>query len=420
MKTKTLLSVIILLVAALLLAACGSPAGQSGNDPTVVPVVQDFGVMAEGRLVPRESVQMSFVTGGQVAEILVAEGALVKSGDVIARLGNREPLDANLAAAELALLSAQLELSGARMELLNAQKMRADLDENWPTLLTQAQQELIDARQSVHDSQRALNYKTSSAPQFDIDVAWSQVVLAQDALEDAEEKFEPYQNKPEDNLVRANYQSKLAQAQKAYDAAVRNYNAAKGTANEFDITQAEASFDTAQARLEQAQKNYNDLVDGPAHDDVALADAGVEAAQARLAAAEGRVTSAQRDIAAAQAALADMDLVAPLDGAMVNLDLIVGEQVSPGVPVAVVADFSQWFVETDNLTEIEVVNIAENQAVSIVPDALPDVVLTGNVERVEDLFEEKRGDITYTTRIRVDEADPHLRWGMTVVVTFQD
>ena len=36
------------------------------------------------------------------------------------------------------------------------------------------------------------------------------------------------------------------------------------------------------------------------------------------------------------------------------------------------------------------------------------------------MFEEKRGDITYTVRIRINEPDPRLRWGMTVEVTFAE
>ncbi len=84
------------------------------------------------------------------------------------------------------------------------------------------------------------------------------------------------------------------------------------------------------------------------------------------------------------------------------------------------ADFSQWYVETDNLTEIEVVDISLDQTVEIIPDALPEITLMGTVELISDKFEEKRGDITYTTRILVDEIDPRLRWGMTVVVSFEE
>jgi multidrug resistance efflux pump len=382
--------------------------------------VDDFSVVAEGRLVPKDSVQLSFVTGGRVAEITVAEGDVVKAGDVIARLGDREPLEANLAGAELELLGSGLELTAARLELLNAQKAYDDLYKIWPAMATQAQQDLNDARQAVHDTERNLNYLTGTAAQFDIDSAWAQVVLAEDSLAKAEDKFKPYENKPEDNLIRAAFQSKLAQAQKAYDAAVRNYNAIKGTANDFDIAQSDASYNVAQARLEQAQKDYSELEDGPDPDDVALAEARIGAAQARIAAAQGRETSAEANIKAAKASLDNLELTATFDGIIVNLNLLVDEQVAPGVPIAVLADFSQWYIETDNLTEIEVVDVEEGQNVTIVPDALPGIELTGSVERIDDIFEEKRGDITYTTRILLDEVDPRLRWGMTVVVTFEE
>ena len=109
-----------------------------------------------------------------------------------------------------------------------------------------------------------------------------------------------------------------------------------------------------------------------------------------------------------------------MDGKVVDLDLNPGEQVSPGRPVITLADFSQWYVETDNLTEIEVVDISLDQVVEIIPDALPEITFTGKVESISDTFEEKRGDITYTTRILVDEIDPRLRWGMTVVVSFEE
>jgi len=420
MKTKNLLPLILLLASSLLLSSCNAAATQAANDPTAVPIVEDFATIAEGRLVPKESVELSFVTAGQVAEILVAEGDDVAAGDVIARLGDREPLEATLAAAELELLSSNLELTAANLELLQAQKDYDDLYENWPDMATQAQQTLTDARQEVHDTGRDLNYKTSSADQWDIDTAWSQVVLAEDALENAKEDFEPYERKPEDNLARANFQARVAQAQQEYEAAVRNYNAIKDGTNDFDLSQAEASYNIAQARLELAEKDYNELIEGPNSDDVALAEARIEAAEARIAAAEGRVASAEANITSAQAALDNLEVTATFAGVIVELDLLVGEQVSPGVSVATLVDFSEWYVETDNLTEIEVVAVSEGQTVTIVPDALPELELNGHVEEIDDLFEEKRGDITYTARILVDEIDPRLRWGMTVVVTFEE
>jgi multidrug resistance efflux pump len=104
----------------------------------------------------------------------------------------------------------------------------------------------------------------------------------------------------------------------------------------------------------------------------------------------------------------------------VDVNIKVGELTGSGQPAMVVADFSQWIIETDNLTEIEVPDVEVGQTVTVTPDALPDLELTGTVESIKELFEEKRGDITYTVNISLDETDPRLRWGMTVVVTFEE
>ena len=394
--------VVVLLI--LVLTACQFSSNPEPEDPTAIPIVEDFAVVAEGRLVPNESAQLSFVTAGQVAKIFVAEGDQVDAGQVLAQLGDREQIESSLA-------SAQLELSAAELELLSAQQDLQALYDNWPEAATAAQEVLTKARQEVRDTERIFNYRTTPADQTDIDVAWSQVVLAEDELDKAKEDFEPYEDKAETDLTRANFQSRLAEAQGAYDDAVRKYNSLVDPSSDFEISQAEADYNIAQARLEQAQEDYVDLLEGPDPDDLVLAEA-------RIASAEARISAAQANINSAQTALHDLDLVATFSGTVVEFDLIVGEQVTPGQPVATVADFSQWYVETDNLTEIEVVEVSVGQAVSIIPDALPDVELSGSVESIADYFEDKRGDVTYTARILVDEIDPLLRWGMTVVVTF--
>jgi multidrug resistance efflux pump len=139
----------------------------------------------------------------------------------------------------------------------------------------------------------------------------------------------------------------------------------------------------------------------------------------QLASADARIKAAETGLTAAQAALKNIELEAPFNGKVVDLKIKVGEQVAPGQVVAVLADFSQWIVETDDLTEIEIPEVSVGQSVKVVPDALPDLELGGTVERIKDVFEEKRGDITYTVRIKLNQSDERLRWGMTVAVTFQ-
>ncbi|GAB4580104.1 MAG: hypothetical protein Fur0022_28430 [Anaerolineales bacterium] len=413
---------ILAVLSAILLAACAQAAATPGaGEATEIPVVvDDFAVVAEGRLVPRDAVQLSFVTAGQVAEILVEEGDVVRAGDVLARLGDREQVEAAVAAAQLELAATELEKASAEADLLAAEQALEAIYENWPAQATLAQQALKDARQRQYNAERNLGFLTTTADQADIDLAFTQLVLAEDALEKAQEDFAPYEDKPADNLVRAALQARLAEAQKAYDAAARTYNALTGTTNDFDLSQAEAELAIATAQLAQAQADYDKLIAGPDPDEITLAEARIATAQARLETVEQRLLTGQANLAAAQANLDKLDLVATIDGTIVTLDLIEGQQITPGIPLVQIADFSAWYVETDNLTEIEVVKVAPGQSVTIVPDALPDITLTGNVDSISNVFEEKRGDITYTASILLDDVDPRLRWGMTVVVTFEE
>jgi len=158
--------------------------------------------------------------------------------------------------------------------------------------------------------------------------------------------------------------------------------------------------------LALAEQEYEKVKDGPD--------------TAQLTIIEARIAAADANLAAAESALDNIELVAPIPGTIVDLNLKVGEQVSPGQPVVVLADFNHWAVETDDLTEIEVPDISIGQSVTVTPDALPDLELTGTVDSIKDIYEEKRGDITYTARIILDDSDPRLRWGMTVVVVFKE
>ena len=370
-------------------------------------VIADTHVVADGMLVPQDYVDLGFVAGGEVAEVLVEEGDPVVTGDVLARLSGRERLESSVAAASL-------ELQAAESELLSAQISRQSLENDLNLVQAQALEAVTQFKAAVRTAERRVRSWSNSADQSDINEAKATVILAEDALEKAEDNFEPYADKSETNLARATRLAKLAQAQQNHDDAVRRLNNLQGiTGDDFDLNQSESELLVAQSRLEQAEADLAMFQAGPDPDLVVLADS-------RIATAESRVETAESALRAAESTLSNLDLVATMDGAVVEIDLKPGEQVSPGRPVITLADFSEWYVETDNLTEIEVVDISPGQSVEIYPDAIPDLTLGGIVESISDTFEEKRGDITYTTRILVDEIDPRLRWGMTVVISFEE
>ncbi len=393
MKSKLFTLIIIIALGSLFLSACGS-IGAPADDaaPTEIPIViTDTDVVAEGRLVPNDSANLSFKAAGQVTEILITEGDTVEAGQVIARLDNSEQL--------------QSAIANAEAELLNAQLARDALFDNAKVNSAAALQAIADARDAVRDSDRYLNNLNAGSRDTDIDLAKADVAILKDQLDEAQEDYKPYENKPEDDLKRATFLARFAQAEQLYKDAVRKLNNLQGEPSKIDLDIAEANQAVAEAQLLLALQNYDEIASGPDPDD--------------LAAVEARIKAAEAGLVSAQATLNNIELVAPFDGKIVDLVITTGEQVAPGVTAAVLADFSQWIVETDDLTEIEVPEISIGQSVTIVPDALPDLELTGMVERISDVFEEKRGDITYTARIKLNEENELLRWGMTVVVTFE-
>lgn len=376
-----------------MLASCAQtpPATQQLASDAPPTVVSESGVTVEGKVVPLEFVNLSFNMAGTVAEVLVEEGQQIEAGQVIASLDQHE----RFASA----------VSGAELELINARQALDDLGENSDVSSAAALQTVADARDAVRDAERYLRNLQEGSPETDVDSARADVVILKDQLDKAEDDFDPYEGKPEDNLKRATYLSKVADARERYDNAVRLLNNMEGTPNEIDLAVAEANLLLAEARLALAESDYEDLQSGIDPD-------LLEAAEARLKAAESALE-------ASQAALADAELVAPFGGTVVKLDLKEGEQVVPGKLAVVLADFSQWKVETQDLNEMEVPRVAVGQPVTITPDALPELALTGTVESISQIYEEKFGDITYTARIVLEETDPRLRWGMTVSAQFE-
>lgn len=377
-----------ILLLAILLGSCsldwpGQARATQAEAPPVV--VANSEIIAEGNLVPRAFAQLSFNYAGKVAALPVGEGDQVAQGAQIVRLGEREQLEAALAGAELDLLNAQQALDKLNMK---AELARAQLSRE----LAQAQQILIQAQQELDDLDTA-------DFQDEVDDAWIEVTEARDDVQEAEEELDKYKDLDKDNPTRVRAEENLEKAEQAYKDRLREYDLLQ---NQRD--QVRAALALAQASYNDLQEDFQSRQSGPHPDDLALAEAGLRSAQAQLA--------------AAQVALKDADLIAPYNCTVVELLVVEGEPVLPSQPVVMVADFSEWYVETTDLTEMDVVRIDASQPVRLRPDALPDLFLSGSVESVSQVYRQSRGDITYTVRILLNESDPRLRWGMTFQVEF--
>ena len=318
------------------------------------------------------------------------KGDTVAEGQVLARLGERAQAEAAVASANLEKVSAQQAYDELNR---TAGIVRAA---NW--------QALINAKEALNTTQSAWDAIDTDEYQKKIDDATTEVNNKKDDLKTAQDDYDKYKDLSVDNVDRKLYKDRLDQAQKDYDEAVRKLTT---LIDQRDL--AKADYDKAQVDVTEAQRKYDAVQNGPDPDQLSLAEA-------RLANADAQLT-------AAQSALDNLELKAPFSGKVVDINVVSNEQVGPNNWAILVADESAWYVETDDLTELDVVKVALDQKVTVVADALPGVEMTGKVTEISDVFSQKGGDVTYKVRILLEGGaggaiDPRLRWGMTVEVTF--
>ena len=134
-----------------------------------------------------------------------------------------------------------------------------------------------------------------------------------------------------------------------------------------------------------------------------------------IAAAQATVAAAAATLQRAQADLANSQLRAPFAGTVTAIDINPGEMVQAGQVVVTIADLSRMQVETTDLSERDVVQVAVAQPVVVFVKAL-NKEIPGKVVRVASQSTLIGGDVVYTVTISLDQQPPGLRWGMSVDV----
>lgn len=387
MKKTIKIYMMLILAFALTLTACANQQSATPQDTTPeTTFLPSDTVVAEGYIKPIHAVNLAFQARGTVDEIQVKIGDQVRKGDVLARLANANQAEAQLAAANLELTQAQqaydqlVRTEGiGRAEswtaYMNAQEVRAEAARKWEDLN-------ID---NIEDR---------------IDDATADVEERKTDLDDAQDEFDKYKDLDKDNSRRKTAEDDLERAQEDYNEAVRKL---EEITRERDTVR--AALDAALATEAEAKYAYERSLDGPNKDQFALLSSRLENAKAQ--------------VLAAQAALDNYILKAPFDGVVVDVAVEVGEQVGAESRAVSVADTSSWIIETTDITELEVVDLAVGQAVTFTADALPDATMHGVVTSISQSAFTQTGDVIYTVYIEADDVDSQVKWGMTVEVTFE-
>ncbi len=416
-------------------------------------VKADTGILSASGTI--EAIQASIAPelSGLVLEVLADEGDVVQRGTELFRQDaallqaqwNQAQTAVAQAEANYALVAAgptaeqrQLAVAAARLELTRAEQALEALSDNADVVAAQARQAVAVADKALDKAQQRLDSMTGVADPADVDAAWAAVVLAKDRLDKANKDFEPYRKKAEDNVVRAMFQSKVAETQKQYDATVTRYNNIVGTSNRFELALAEADLALAQVQLDEAREQYEEVADGPEQKALELAQARLEAAKAQLAAAladpspeqlalaQAQVDTAQANLQVIQAQLDRLVLVAPMDGVILSRHVEPGEFVIPGTPLITLARLDKLtitvYVPEDRYGAIQLGQVAKVQV-----DSFPGQVFEAMVLRIADQAEftprnvqteQGRRSTVFAVKLSVENPEGQLKPGMPADVIF--
>jgi HlyD family secretion protein len=406
-------------------AAQGDTAAQ-GDAVAQAPVpATGSRVVADAKVVPVQSADLSMSAGGIVQQLDVQEGDTVAAGQLLIKLDDAQ------------------QRVGVAQAQANLQRAQANLDQ----LLAGARtQEIAQAEAGLAQAQAAYDRLANASAPGNIAAAQAGVAQAQANLQSVLE------GPSEAALIAAqadlrNSEAQLRNATSAYNR-IKDQNDVGMRPESLALEQATIAFESAKARLADLQNGATagqvaaaragvsqaaaqlDTLQKSAPMDLASAQAAVDQAQAQVdllkaGARPEAVAIAEADVAAATASLqnalvglSDTELRAPFGGLIATINTAIGEQVSPGAPIIVMADTSAWEIETSDLTEFDVVGIQPGNTVLLTFDAIPDLQLPGTVSRIRPIGEDNRGDTVYKVVVTPDQNDPRLLWNMTAVVEF--
>ncbi len=404
-------------------SAKGSEAKQSGL------------VSAEAFVVPQKKANLSFEISGRVSKIAVQEGDSVKKGDVLAELDSTtQQVSLNEAKVGLARAMADVEQAKAQLaqtkapptseEVAQTEAQVARAEAVLAEILAGATKEdIAQAEVGVRVARAQLQQVTASAREEDLKIAGAGVLQAEADVRDKQRDYDKVRHSDNSmgaGLALQNSTLNYEKAKADYDKLVKGSTKEAIAIAQAQVAQQEAALAKvkagstaeriaqAQADVAAAQAGLAKLLAGATKEQIAISEAGVKISEVGVESAKAQVASAENN-------LAKCKLVAPFDGVVGLVTFEEGEM--SGQNEISVGDFSHWQVETDDLTEIDVVQVQAGQTVKINVDALPGEKLEGKVLRINPRSETKAGDVTYTALIDVTGGKTELlRWGMTTFV----
>lgn len=307
-----------------------------------------------GTLVAGDTMDLSFATSGTVAEVNVAVGDVVSTGDVLAVLDDLDAL--------------QVEIDAKQLDLNEAQETVQTLYDDSAVNLAQAQLALAQAKETSAEAEKDVVYAGAARCSQDTTEEYYYIyIYAQRNVNE----WETYLSDGTSGYGEDFILDKLTPLREARDEAYLNWQYCQA----YTVTEAETSQATAElaaAELELAQAEYDDL----------LAVSGLDPDE--LALAEAELANAELQLVIAENALAGATIIAPMDGTVMEVAGEVGDTADTSTFISL-ADMERPNLEiTIDETDMSLMQVGAT--VSVVFDAIPDRTFEGTVTQVEPML----------------------------------
>lgn len=331
-------------------------------------------ITAVGNLSYSTEEELSFDTGGTVAEVLVKVGDSVTKGQVLARLDltewqeNITNLESTLASKQLAVTSQQQKVASAERQV--AAKERA---------VTAAEQALETAQYNLTVKERA--------------VTSAQLSIEQQELSIQQKEF-AYETRSggqwiDEELVLAKKQLELTKA--GLTDALR------------EVEQAKLSIQDAETAIEDAKLDVED------------AKTTLLLEQANLAKAQQDVINVQKALEEAKAT--SPEITAPFDGLVTAINTAAGHEVLKGGAIVTLVDPLKYKAVV-SVGETDIINVQLNGDAVVELDALPGTTLPAKVTYISPTATTSSGVVSYNVTVQIDsEGVEGLKQGLTATVS---
>ncbi|MBI1259726.1 MAG: HlyD family efflux transporter periplasmic adaptor subunit [Chloroflexi bacterium] len=374
MKIRTMLLALGIVAVGLPVGYAGYTRVQAGRAPQTAeqPVIQvrpsDTAITASGSLQAEQVASLSFLVSGQVTDIAVAEGDSVTLGQPLMRLDGRQQY--------LALDQANLSYGLSEVA--------------YQDLQTVDDSDVHVAEANVASAQANYSSVANTVTSADIAAAELQVQQAQAALDGAEQA------------------RRMGNPAVSGDAGVTLLDAQVGAAS-FNLQIAQLRLDdlrsaarpqmgAAAARITQAQAQADQVKAGPS--------------AYQLQQAQTTIDQAAVSLDQAQLAFERTTLRAPFVGVVAQVNVEVGQRVTPSTVVLQLVDLEPLTLHGE-VDEIDLPQVQIGMNAQVTVDALTGITFPGVVTRIAPDSRNSGGITVYDVDIQLQTTDARLHPGMS-------